>query len=136
MRPIDARAVDVADVYKGDQLAGHLTRIHEGVSFEYCHDYMAGNNDAVASTLPVREAPYVTGSGAVPAFFAGLLPEGARLNAVVAAVKTSSDDELSLLVAGDRVASMAKAQGFQNIIVAENASDSAMLAALHTIQTA
>jgi serine/threonine-protein kinase HipA len=41
----------------------------------------------------------VTGSGAVPAFFAGLLPEGARLHAVVAAVKTSPDDELSLLVA-------------------------------------
>jgi len=99
VRPIDARAVDVADVYKGDQLAGHLTRIHEGVSFEYHHDYIAGNNDAVASTLPIREPPYVTGSGAVPAFFAGLLPEGARLNAVVAAVKTSPDDELSLLVA-------------------------------------
>jgi serine/threonine-protein kinase HipA len=35
----------------------------------------------------------------VPAFFAGLLPEGARLLAVVAAVKTSPDDELSLLIA-------------------------------------
>jgi len=99
VRPIDAKAIDVADVYKGNQLAGHLTRIHEGVSFEYSHDYIAGNNEAVASTLPVREAPYVTGSGSVPAFFAGLLPEGARLHAVVAAVKTSSDDELSLLVA-------------------------------------
>ena len=99
MRPIDAKAVDVADVYKGDQLAGHLTRISEGVAFEYTHDYIAGDNEAVASTLPVRDTPYVTGSGAVPAFFAGLLPEGARLHAVVAAVKTSPDDELSLLVA-------------------------------------
>jgi serine/threonine-protein kinase HipA len=99
MRPADAKAVDVADVYKGDQLAGYLTRISEGVSFKYAHDYIAGDNDAVASTLPVREAAYVTGSGAVPAFFAGLLPEGARLHAVVAAVKTSPDDELSLLVA-------------------------------------
>jgi serine/threonine-protein kinase HipA len=99
MRPTDAKAVDVADVFKGDQLAGHLTRISEGVSFEYAHDYIVGENDAVASTLPVRDAPYVTGSGAVPAFFAGLLPEGARLHAVVAAVKTSPDDELSLLVA-------------------------------------
>jgi len=99
MRPADAKAVDVADVYKGDQLAGYLSRISEGVSFEYAHDYIAGDNDAVASTLPVREAPYMTGAGAVPAFFAGLLPEGARLHAVVAAVKTSPDDELSLLIA-------------------------------------
>ena len=99
MRPPDAKAVDVADVYKGDQLAGYLTRIIDGISFEYDHDYIAGENDAVASTLPVQETPYVTGSGAVPAFFAGLLPEGARLHAVVAAVKTSPDDELSLLVA-------------------------------------
>jgi len=99
MRPADAKAVDVADVYKGDQLAGYLTRIREGVSFEYTHDYIVGDNDAVASTLPVRKSIYLTGSGAVPAFFAGLLPEGARLHAVVAAVKTSPDDELSLLVA-------------------------------------
>jgi serine/threonine-protein kinase HipA len=99
MRPSDAKAVDVADVYKGDQLAGYLTRTSEGTSFEYTHDFIAGKSEAVASTLPVREPPYLTGAGAVPAFFAGLLPEGARLLAVVAAVKTSPDDELSLLIA-------------------------------------
>jgi len=99
MRPSDAKAVDFADVYKGDQLAGHLTRSSELITFEYTREYIAGTNDAVASTLPVRAAPYVTGAGAVPAFFAGLLPEGARLLAVVAAVKTSPDDELSLLIA-------------------------------------
>ena len=99
MRPSDAKAVDFADVYKGDQLAGHLTRSHELISFEYTREYIAGTNAAIASTLPVRAEPYVTGAGAVPAFFAGLLPEGARLLAVVAAVKTSPDDELSLLIA-------------------------------------
>ena len=99
MKPSDAKAADVADVYKGDQLAGYLTRTSDGVSFGYTQEYIAGSNDAVASTLPVREAPYITGAGAVPAFFAGLLPEGARLLAVIAAVKTSPDDELSLLLA-------------------------------------
>ena len=99
MKPSDAKAIDLADVYKQDQLAGHLARTGEGVSFEYTRDYIASSNDAVASTLPVRTAPYVTGAGAVPAFFAGLLPEGARLLAVVNAVKTSPDDELSLLLA-------------------------------------
>jgi len=99
MRPIDAKDVEVADVYKGEQLAGYLTRISEGVSFTYTDSYITGGNDAVASTLPIQEAAYLTRSGAVPAFFAGLLPEGARLNAVIAATKTSSDDELSLLLA-------------------------------------
>ena len=99
MKPSDAKAIDLADVYKQDRLAGHLSRTGEGVSFEYTHDYIASSNDAVASTLAVRAAPYVTGAGAVPAFFAGLLPEGARLLAVVTAVKTSPDDELSLLLA-------------------------------------
>jgi len=99
MKPSDAKAAEIADVYKGDQLAGYLTRTGDGVSFSYTREYIAGSNDAVASTLPVREAPYITGAGAVPAFFAGLLPEGARLMAVIAAVKTSPDDELSLLLA-------------------------------------
>lgn len=38
-------------------------------------------------------------AGAVPPFFAGLLPEGRRLTALRGAVKTSADDELSLLLA-------------------------------------
>ena len=59
----------------------------------------------MASTLPVRREPYRTPGGAVPAFFAGLLPEGARLQAVISGAKTSADDEMSLLlvVAGDAV---------------------------------
>jgi serine/threonine-protein kinase HipA len=99
MKPSDAKAAEIADVYKGDHLAGYLSRSNGGVSFSYAPEYIAGSNDAVASTLPVRAAPYLTGAGAVPAFFAGLLPEGARLLAVIAAVKTSPDDELSLLLA-------------------------------------
>ncbi len=99
MRLSDIKTVDLADVYKGDQLAGYLSRTSEGVSFAYAHDFIASTSDAIASTLPVQVAPYITSAGAVPAFFAGLLPEGARLLAVVAAVKTSPDDELSLLIA-------------------------------------
>jgi serine/threonine-protein kinase HipA len=37
--------------------------------------------------------------GALPAFFTGLLPEGRRLSALRRLVKTSADDELSLLLA-------------------------------------
>ncbi len=104
--PADLRHVAAADVYKGDTLAGTLTRLTDGgTAFAYAAEYLAGNGPAVASTLTRRPEPYVARSGAVPPFFAGLLPEGVRLQAVITAVKTSADDELSLLlaVAGDAV---------------------------------
>ncbi len=100
LHPADAKGVEVADVYKGDRLAGELRRTGQGgTAFTYDPAYLADGGPPVASTLPLRTEPYPTGSGAVPAFFAGLLPEGARLLAVIAAVKTSPDDELSLLLA-------------------------------------
>ena len=83
-----------ADVYKGDELAGHISRTAVGTRFEYRHDY---DGPAVAHTLNRSEAALETRG--VPPFFAGLLPEGARLLAVQSAVKTSLDDELSFLLA-------------------------------------
>jgi serine/threonine-protein kinase HipA len=53
----------------------------------------------VATTLPISDQPITSPAGAVPAFFAGLLPEGRRLSSLRRAVKTSADDELSLLLA-------------------------------------
>lgn len=60
---------------------------------------------AVATTLPLTEEPVRTHAGAVPPFFAGLLPEGRRLSSLRRVVKTSADDELSLLLAvgGDAI---------------------------------
>src|ERR1700722_6384265 len=90
----ELRQVQRADVYKGDELAGHISRTAVGTRFEYRHDY---DGPAVAHTLNRSEAALETRG--VPPFFAGLLPEGARLLAVQSAVKTSLDDELSLLLA-------------------------------------
>ena len=47
----------------------------------------------------------MTGGGVVPPFFAGLLPEGIRLGAVLTSTKTSIDDHLTLLLAvgGDTI---------------------------------
>jgi serine/threonine-protein kinase HipA len=97
--PADAKKVDSADVFKGEVRAGQLQRTEEGVAFVYDAEYLASSGPAVAWTVPPRVEPYLTAGGAVPAFFAGLLPEGARLQAVIAAVKTSPDDEMSLLLA-------------------------------------
>jgi serine/threonine-protein kinase HipA len=99
MRPDQVRGVEVADVYKGDVKAGTLRRGSDGVTFRYERDYLDSSLPAVASTLPRLADPVTTPAGAIPPFFAGLLPEGARLDAVIAAVKTSPDDELSLLLA-------------------------------------
>jgi serine/threonine-protein kinase HipA len=99
IHPSDAKDIEAADVYKGDLLAGTLRRLEGGTEFAYRRDYVEAGGPSVASTLPLRHEPFRQGAGSVPPFFAGLLPEGLRLAAVVAAVKTSIDDELSLLLA-------------------------------------
>jgi serine/threonine-protein kinase HipA len=96
MRPDEARSIENAYVFKGDTLAATLRRTRDGVVFAYESTYVGR---PVASTLPVRDTPLLTPAGGLPPFFAGLLPEGARLEAVIRAVKTSADDELSLLLA-------------------------------------
>ncbi|GAB3274391.1 type II toxin-antitoxin system HipA family toxin [Sinomonas notoginsengisoli] len=88
-----------ADVYKGGVLAARLERFEGGTRFTYLPAYVASGGEPVASTLPITTRPVVTGAGAVPAFFTGLLPEGRRLASLRRAVKTSADDELGLLMA-------------------------------------
>jgi serine/threonine-protein kinase HipA len=94
-----------AAVYKKDVHAADLVRRDDGVEFRYRQDYIDADRPAVASTLPLTADPVVTVAGALPAYLSGLLPEGRRLSALRAAVKTSADDELSLLLAvgGDTV---------------------------------
>ena len=89
-----------ADVYKSGMLAGHLERTQHGsVVFRYEPDYTASQASPIASTLPFEPDPVESPNGALPAFFAGLLPEGHRLTVLKDAVKTSLADELSLLLA-------------------------------------
>lgn len=106
-RPLDElTSIAEADVHRSDRLAGHLRRTPDGVEFRYAPDFLADATIPIATTLPLDPAPVVTGRpGAVPPFFAGLLPEGRRLSGLRRAVKTSMDDELSLLLAvgGDTV---------------------------------
>ena len=95
-------AVEVGDVYKSGRLAAELRRGPKGVEFVYHDDYVASGGPPVATTLGFDTSGTVTPAGAVPAFFAGLLPEGRRLSSLRRAVKTSADDELSLLLAVGR----------------------------------
>ena len=96
----DLRFVRSADVYKNGLLAGQLARTGQGgVRFSYRADYLAGGHPSVAVSLPLSEAAVEAAGGALPAFFAGLLPEGHRLTVLKNATKTSFDDELTLLLA-------------------------------------
>jgi serine/threonine-protein kinase HipA len=67
--------------------------------FRYVDEWIRSGAAPVATTLPVTSEPVVRPGGALPAYFTGLLPEGRRLGALRRAVKTSADDELSLLLA-------------------------------------
>lgn len=101
----DAKGQRQADVYKRGVLAARLERHESGTRFSYLPEYLLRRGPAVAASLPLSSDAVVMVSGAVPPFFAGLLPEGRRLSMLRRAVKTSIDDELSLLLAvgGDPV---------------------------------
>ena len=88
-----------ADVFKKGRLAARLVRDKGSVRFEYDPRYLAESGPAVATTLPLTQEPVVTAREAVPTYFAGLLPEGRRLSGLRRAVKTSADDDLTLLLA-------------------------------------
>ncbi|MEY4509146.1 MAG: hypothetical protein RLZZ450_1268 [Pseudomonadota bacterium] len=103
------RFAESADVFKGRERVGELTRSEHGASFGYGDAYVAAHAGdplrAVAFSLPVRSEPYEVFGTNLHTFFAGLLPEGLRLRALVRSLKTSEDDLFSLLLAsgGDAV---------------------------------
>lgn len=101
MKNLDfAKNVTRATIYKKGRAAATLTRHPSmGVVFCYLPGYLIDAGPAIASTLPALDVPVNLGHGNVPAFFAGLLPEGERLAKLRWAVKTTISDEFSLLLA-------------------------------------
>ena len=88
-------AVAAADVYKAGRLAGHLWRLGEHVTFAELDGY---DGPAVATTLPRGHPPVTTDRFRLPAYFAGLLPEGqTRRVSLARALHLAEDDELGLL---------------------------------------
>lgn len=95
----ELKHVRTADVYRGRELAGTISRLPDGsIEFSYAKEYRASGMTGIATSLPVSEEPYRSGSGSLPAFFSGLLPEGHRLTVLKDAAKTSLSDELTLLM--------------------------------------
>lgn len=99
------RLVKAADVYKAGVSAGVLHRMVDRTEFLYRPEYLDAGGLPVAWSLPARAEAFIAPAAAVPAFFAGLLPEGRRLTALRRSVGTSADDEFSMLLAvgGDAI---------------------------------
>ena len=101
----DLRAITDADVYIDDALSGRLARrSQDSITFDYlpaepAADSSIRDRSVSWSLLRSAEYPQTTIGGAVPPFFAGLLPEGVRLGVVTSSTKTSADDHLTLLLA-------------------------------------
>jgi serine/threonine-protein kinase HipA len=80
-----------------------LTRTKQGGVFEYEDTFLRQERHSwdhgIAYQLPYSSPRVETRGTNLHPFFAGLLPEGVRLSALVRRVKTSEDDLLSLLVA-------------------------------------
>ncbi len=97
-----ARSIDRAEVLRSGIRVGTIARTPHGAVFEYAASFFTahqGNEGGIAIHLPyARQRAETLGANLHP-FFAGLLPEGLRLNALVSRVKTSADDLLSLLIA-------------------------------------
>lgn len=99
------RFTSAADVYKAGVLAARIERRADGSTrFRYLPDYLRASREGspvepIATSLPIDDREVISPGGALPPFFAGLLPEGHRLTVLQRAVKTSASDELSLLLA-------------------------------------
>lgn len=98
---MDDKHEQIADVYKEKAFVGKITRTIKGSVFEYDKTYLehAGADGGIAYNLPCSQQRYETFGVNLHTFFAGLLPEGLRLEALTRSVKTSKDDLLSLLMA-------------------------------------
>lgn len=98
-RPTD---VARAEVRRGERRVGAITRTAQGSVFEYDEDFFARHRSdpgGIARHLPFSQRRFESRGVNLHPFFAGLLPEGVRMRALLQHVKTSEDDLLSLLIA-------------------------------------
>lgn len=103
---LDLRHVTEADVYINDEIVATLER-QPADDIVFAYRTTASREPGVSirdrsvswSLLVDANYPVITNAGAVPPFFAGLLPEGVRLGVVTSSTKSSPDDHLTLLLA-------------------------------------
>ncbi len=86
-------------IYLFEDLAGTLRQEPGGAySFAYDPTYLNAGKPAIAHTLPLREAPYISAAGLHP-FFDNLVSEGWLRGAQARALGINADDRFALLLA-------------------------------------
>lgn len=101
----DVRSIESAQVLRDRTRVGTLMRTTHGAVFEYDRDWLEQRDPAeegIALHLPYAQRRFETFGVNLHPFFAGLLPEGLRLEAVLRRTKTSVDDLFSILIATGR----------------------------------
>ncbi|MBN2496982.1 MAG: HipA domain-containing protein [Deltaproteobacteria bacterium] len=91
----DNRTIDRAEVYRGEKRIGRIRRTAAGAVF----DFDPRPESGLSFRMPADRPSYAVRGVNLHPFFAGLLPEGMRLNALIGRVKTSPDDLFSLCLA-------------------------------------
>ncbi len=104
MKLSEVKDLNEAFVFFDEKLAGKIKRIDNGSAFEYDEaflDYASKNNIiGITFSLPVSKKIYTTQGTNLHPYFANLLPEGRRLQALGQVAKTSLDDLFTLVIAG------------------------------------
>jgi serine/threonine-protein kinase HipA len=95
----DIRAAERAEVYRAEQRIGFLQRTAHGAVFEFEKSELQAKGAGVSFLMPAERPRYEVSGVNLHPFFAGLLPEGLRLGALVRRIKTSEDDLFSLALA-------------------------------------
>lgn len=112
---MDAKAINLLKIFKNEILVGNLKRTPDGCRIEFSDEFIKMNQKLSFKISIDKKIIEFKGAG-LPPYFAGLLPEGLRLKALIKSIKTSPDDLFSLLVAsgsetiGDVHFKMAKPQ--------------------------
>jgi serine/threonine-protein kinase HipA len=105
MTGLDFKSINELKVFKSQIYVGHLRRTSQGVDLIFDSEFFKLYQNQLLTYKIKVSSPVLSYRGYnLPPFFAGLLPEGLRLKALVTELKTSEDDLFSMLAAiGDKV---------------------------------
>ena len=96
----DFKDTTTLKIYKNSEFAGLLKRTQQGCELELDQSFIENTHEPYFSYCIEKNTPHIIINGDnLPPYFAGLLPEGKRLSALLNKIKTSQDDLFSLFAA-------------------------------------